>query len=219
MDAKEMWEIAKNKSRYYHRFQVKKKTGGFRTIQAPLDPLKSLQSGIYQNVLSNVLVSQYAHGFVDDRSIYTNAKKHVDSICVVNLDLKDFFPSVTKEMIIRNLEGEVETPYAIAELTTLKDVLPQGTPTSPCLSNIVCRELDRKLGNLAGKYRARYTRYADDLTFSSKKNTDLHKIISKAHSFIKRQGFDINYKKINVMRRGGRQVVTGLTVNDKVTVL
>lgn len=214
----ELKKVIANKQPHYTSYNIKKRSGGNRRITTPTKFLKRVQHEILFDILNFIEIDKHAMGFVQGRSIYTNAKKHLNSVCIVKLDLKDFFPSVKKEMIIKSLEGKVSAPHAIAELTTINNSLPQGAPTSPCLSNIVCIELDKKLTNLAGKFRARYTRYADDITFSSKTNKQLHKIIPKAHSFVLHQGFDINYKKTQVMRRGGRQTVTGLTVNDTVNV-
>ena len=218
MEAQEMYDIIKNKPKHYIQYKIPKKGGGFRYINAPTQRLKEIQTKILNDILYKVPVDKHAHGFIDNRSIYTNAACHVGSECVVNLDLKDFFDTITKERVIKELDRFVSTPLTIAELITFNDKLPQGTPTSPYMSNIVAVKLDRKLGGLAKKHKAIYTRYADDITFSSKTNKDLHKIIPKAHSCIKKEGFTLNYKKIQVMRRGGRQVVTGLVVNDKLNV-
>ncbi len=215
--AERYYSIIKYKYKHYTTYSIPKKSGGIRKIIAPSEELKDVQRQILQ-WLYWIKVHPAAHGFVEGKSIYTNAARHTNSVCVVNLDLKDFFPSITKKRVIEELTKYVTTPNAIGELITYEDALPQGTPTSPYMSNIVCMELDTKLTNLAQKHKARYTRYADDITFSSKTNKDLHKIIAKAHSFIKKQGFTLNYNKIHVMRRGGRQMVTGLTVNDRVNV-
>lgn len=214
----ELKEIIASKQSHYTSYNIKKRSGGNRRITTPDKFLKRVQQEILFDILDFIDIDKHAMGFVKGRSIYTNAKKHLDSVCIVKLDLKDFFPSVKKEMIIKALDGKVSAPHAIAELVTVNDCLPQGAPTSPCISNIVCIELDKKLTNLAAKFHARYTRYADDITFSSKTNKQLDKIIPKTHSFVLRQGFDINYKKTQVMRRGSRQMVTGLVVNDAVNV-
>lgn len=218
MKAEEMYAIVKRKDLKYKQYTIPKRSGGYRHIVNPSDELKYLQREILDKILKHIPLDGSCHGFVDGKGIYTNAAKHVKSECIVNLDLKDFFPSCTKEMVIKVLSKYVRTPNAIAELITFNDCLPQGAPTSPYMANICATELDKKLKNLAYKHSARYTRYADDITFSSKTNKNLHKIIPKAHSFIIKQGFVLNYKKIKVYRRGGRMMVTGLVVNDKVNV-
>ena len=214
----ELKNVIENKQIHYTSYNIKKRSGGYRRITTPNKFLKRVQQEILFDILNFVKIDNHAMGFVQGRSIYSNAKKHIDSVCIVRIDLKDFFPSVKKEMIIKSLEGKVSAPHAIAEIVTVNNCLPQGAPTSPCISNIVCIELDKKLTNLAAKFHARYTRYADDIVFSSKTNKQLDKIIPKAHSFILHQGFDINYKKLQIMRRGGRQMVTGIVVNDGINV-
>lgn len=213
-----MYKIVKDKDAYYSSYNIKKKNGELRLIENPKDELKTIQRELLDRMLRHIKIDKNVHGFVENRGIYTNVALHVGAVCVVHLDLKDFFHTVTKEKIIKELGRFVRTPNAIAELATYKERLPQGSPTSPCISNIVCVRMDRKLGGLAKRFNAVYTRYADDITFSSKTNKDLHKIIPKAHSFIKGEGFELNYKKTRVMRKGCRQIVTGLTVNSKVNV-
>ncbi len=211
--------IIQHKKRYYRTFTIPKKSGGYRLITAPNDELKAIQREILDKILKHIPCHNACHSFIEKRGIKTNAEKHLGKpVCVVNLDLKDFFPSCKKEMVIEFLKKHVSTPHAIAELICYNESLPQGTPTSPYMSNLLGYELDKKLTNLAYKHKARYTRYADDLTFSSKTNKNLHEIIPKVHSFIKRQNFVLNYKKIHVTRRGGRQMVTGLVVNDRLNV-
>lgn len=210
--------VIARKSDYYKEYFIPKRNGGRRYIQTPTDELKFLQKEILWSILNHISLHPAAKGFVRNQSIYTNAKRHLNSVCIINLDLKDFFPTITKEMVIERLSPFVESPNAIAEVVTYQEHLPQGAPTSPYISNIMCLDMDKKFVSLAGNNKARYTRYADDLTFSSKTNTNLDKIIPKVHSIVKHQGFELNYDKVHVMRKGSRQVVTGLVVNDKVNV-
>jgi len=218
MKAVEMLNIIKEKDKHYSIFHIPKKSGGTRIIENPSRELKTIQREILDSILKTFPVDKNCHGFVDKRGIITNAQSHVGAVCVINIDLKDFFHTVTKDMVIRELSRFTDTPHAIAELITYKERLPMGAPTSPYMSNICTVILDRKLGGLAKKHNAVYTRYADDLTFSSKTNNDLHKIIPKVHSFIKGEGFVLNYNKTKVTRRGGRMMVTGICVNDRLNV-
>ena len=183
MKAKEMHGIVKRKDLHYREYSIPKRSGGYRHIVNPSDDLKFLQREILDKILKHIPVDSSCHGFVDGKSIYTNASKHVGSVCIVNLDLSNFFPTCTKEMVVKALSLYVRTPNAIAEMITYLDKLPQGAPTSPYMANICATKLDKKLKNLAYSHSARYTRYADDITFSSKTNKNLHKIIPKAHSF------------------------------------
>lgn len=213
-----MYKIVKDKESNYSSYNIQKKDGGLRLIENPSKELKEIQRQLLDQLLRYIKIDKNVHGFVEGRGIYTNASLHTGAVCVVHLDLKDFFHSITKEKIIKELSRFVRTPNAVAELATFKDRLPQGSPISPVISNIVSVRMDRKLGGLAKRFSAVYTRYADDITFSSQTNKDLHKIIPKVHSFIKGEGFELNYKKTRVMRKGCRQVVTGLVVNSKVNV-
>ena len=213
-----MKSVIANKKSYYKQYNIPKKSGGVRWIQTPQNNLKYLQRELLYTILNYIELHPTSTGFKRGQSIYTNAQRHLGAVCIVNLDLKDFFPSITTKMVAERISKYVNTPHAIAELVTVDGHLPQGAPTSPCISNIMCIDMDKKLFNLAKNNKAKYSRYADDMTFSSKTNKNLDKIISKAHSVIRYAGFELNYKKINVMREGCRQVVTGLVVNDKVNI-
>lgn len=225
----------------YVEFTVKKKAGGLRTIHAPVGSLK-----IIQQCLNHIFQCLYtpniaAHGFVIGKSIVTNASLHCNKFYVYNIDLKDFFPSVhgprvktTLKLSPFNLAGDKGHPreqlaFLISKLCThpfefeengtkiTRDVLPQGAPTSPTLTNIIANNLDRKLTGLAKRFGATYTRYADDITFSSG-----HSIYQKEGEFlielnkiITEQGFTINPKKTRLQKNVYKQEVTGLTVNTK----
>jgi len=216
--AERIKEIIDNKGLHYKYYKIPKKNGKFREIDNPSKELKEMQRHILDNILNHISLHECAHGGTEGRSAYTNARLHVGAECVVCLDIKDFFPSISTKKVASELKRYVRTPYAIAELITYKDRIPQGAPTSPCMANIVCIRLDRKLNALARKHDAIYTRYFDDLTFSTKTNKQLPKIIGMAHSYVKKEGFDLNYEKNRIMRRGSKMVVTSLTVNEKLNV-
>ena len=167
--------------------------------------------------------SKYAMAFVKGRSIANNARFHTGKKVVVVVDIKDFFGSITKEQVFYALqkEGISDIDAArIIEICTLDGSLPQGAPTSPLLSNIVFKKLDYRLAGLAGKWDKRktgtaYSRYADDLTFSSN-DVVFHRIfLSVVEKFLDEEGFCINHDKTKIMRNGNRQMVTGVVVNQK----
>jgi RNA-directed DNA polymerase len=220
----------------YQTFAVKKKSGADRIIHAPVKGLKSILRS-----LNFVLQCMYephkaATGFVLDKSIVDNAQKHVGQHYVLNLDLKDFFHSFDRNRVKMgfmyepfNLNGEKEPlAFLLASLCThpfeiegeIKTVLPQGSPTSPTVTNILCKKLDRRLNGLANRFGATFTRYADDITFSSPHNiytdegfnNELKRIIEEDQELI------INPKKTRLQKSGYRQEVTGLIVNEKVNV-
>lgn len=223
---------ARNK-KSYKSFSIPKKSGGERTISAPTKLLKSFL--IYTNrlLLAFYQAPDYVTGFVPEKSVVDNAERHVGMNYVFNTDLKDFFPSISKSRVWATLKHH---PFkfndtiadAIAGLccTEMKIdgekrwVLPQGSPCSPVLTNIVCRNLDRKLHDLAKEFNLRYSRYADDITFSSNRNVFQRggEFQRKLEEVITGQNFSINDKKTRVQNKNQRQEVTGLVVSDRVNV-
>lgn len=198
----------------YKQIYLPKKSGGTRTISIPSMDLKYIQRWILRNILNRMHISVYATGFVYGQSIVTNAKKHINQACVINLDIKDFFPSVSAERIFglfRYYGYTKKISYFLARLCTYEGVLPQGSPASPMITNIVCLKLDKRLSKLAEKFHAAYSRYADDITFSGDKG--ITKLIPVAKEIILQEGFQVNEKKTRILLAGERQEVTGLTVN------
>ncbi len=190
-----------------------------RQIEAPDVRLKKMQRLILRKILYAFAASPYSHGFVRKRSIVSNAALHTGRKFVLKLDLKDFFPSVTRDMILQEWRNNKiitpqneQTVQTILRLCLYKDRLPQGAPTSPALANIVCRELDYTLAKFARKNRMKYSRYADDLTFSGNSD-DCYKLIPLIKKLVTLCGFTVNEKKVNVLKPHRRQTVTGLVVN------
>lgn len=201
-------------SHYYQQVTIKKKSGGDRILSVPAVTLKEIQKWILDNVLNKMYISPYAMGFQKNRSIVTNANAHVGKKCVVNLDLKDFFSSVKLEKVFRAFYYygyTISVSYLMARLCTYNNELPQGAPTSPYLSNVVCLKLDKRISELAKKYGASYTRYADDITLSA--NTDISNIIPVVEKIVTDEGFSLNNKKTRVLYEYQRQEVTGLLVS------
>ena len=219
---------SKFNSKRYISFRIpKKKKGEFRTIDAPNPTLKGMQRAL-NNVLQLIYTpSPAAMGFTPGRSIVTGAQMHVGQKFVYNIDLENFFPSITSgriyaRMLSRPFSCNKEVASLIADLCCYENnfgkVLPQGAPTSPMLTNIICDRLDVKLLHLAKSYGLRYTRYADDITFSGMINmfADDGKFCQSLHHIIeKEENFKINKDKTRICHRGIRQEVTGVTVNDK----
>ncbi|TDM09840.1 MAG: RNA-dependent DNA polymerase [Ideonella sp. MAG2] len=228
---------------HYRRFNLPKKTGGVRTISAPMPRLKRAQYWVLDQVLAKVACHEAAHGFVPGRSIVSNAAPHCGQAVVINLDLKDFFPSIHFPRIKGVFKG-LGYGEAVASMLALlcsenacdelevdgerffvggkgRDrVLPQGAPTSPMLTNILCRKLDRRLQGLAQKLGFTYTRYADDLTFSASDEgaARVGSLLRQVHHVLRSEGFTPHPDKQRVMRQGARQEVTGVVVNAKPSV-
>lgn len=218
-EARLRW-MARNPERFCRVYWVRKKGGGERQIVAPGGKLLTVQRWILRRILDKVEPEKSAYGFVRGRSILDNAKRHVGQGVVMRLDVKDFFPSIRYREVRRVFE-RLGYPYGVASVLanvcTIRGALPQGAPTSPALSNLVCRRLDRRLSGLAKRLGFRYTRYADDLVFSSD-DKRLPKLIPFLREVLKEEGFELNEGKIRVMREGERQMVTGLVVNERANV-
>ncbi|MCD1655511.1 reverse transcriptase family protein [Treponema zuelzerae] len=229
----------------YESWTIPKKNGGFREIKSPNEKLKLLQRRVgdqlYAIFNDNVLVSQQElqrqliHGYIKHRSCITNARRHVRKRYILNVDLKDFFPTINFGRVrgffisskIFKLDKSVAT--VLAQIICDNNELPQGSPSSPIMSNLIASVLDARLVQLAKKSRCTYTRYVDDITFSTnmkcfpkelaKKNENgiwqIGKVLRKE---IERAGFLYNPEKISVQYRRSRQVVTGLVVNKSVNV-
>ncbi|MBP3644330.1 MAG: RNA-directed DNA polymerase [Alistipes sp.] len=217
----------------YINFTIPKKSGGERTISAPVRGLKSILFSL--NTLLQALYepSKYAMGFTQGRSVVDNAKIHIGQRYIYNIDLKDFFPSIDKSRVWKRLtlppfNFNSDIAHTIAGLCTMRIVedgkerfvLPQGAPTSPILTNAICDTLDRRLGAVAKRFGLRYSRYADDITFSSMhyvygKDSEF---IKELHRVIKSQNFTINESKTRLQSLGYRQEVTGVIISDKINV-
>lgn len=225
---------------HYRRFTLPKKSGGERTISAPMPRLKRAQYWVLDNLLAKVPCHAAAHGFLPGRSIVSNAAVHAGQSVVINLDLKDFFPSIRYPRIKGVFVGlgyseRIATLLALLCSENVSDelvvdgerffvghaarerVLPQGAPTSPMLTNILCRRLDRRLQGAAAKLGFAYTRYADDLSFSAPPDAAERtgRLLRQVHHILRDEGFTPHPAKQHVMRAGARQEVTGIVVNQQ----
>jgi RNA-directed DNA polymerase len=231
----------------YKTFQIPKQNGGQRTISAPVDALKLLQrrlSDLLQDCVDEVNTAKQrkdriAHGFKRGRSIITNARRHRHRRWVFNLDLEDFFPSINfgrvRGFLLKNRDFELHQNVAtvIAQIACHDNSLPQGSPCSPVISNLVAHVLDMRLIKLASSAGCTYSRYVDDLTFSTNKKDFPASIAAPTcpsghashlwlpgeaiRNTIHRTGFRINAKKTRLMYRSSRQDVTGLVVNKRIS--
>jgi retron-type reverse transcriptase len=212
----------------YTRDEVPKKSGGTRLILKPTAQLAEAQRWVLDSILADLDVEPQAHGYVPGRSIVTAAAPHVGKAIVVHLDLQDFFHSITfprVKAMFRALEYGPQAAATLALLCTAvideahpelrRRGLPQGACTSPAISNVVCRRLDRRLNGLCKNAQFDYTRYADDITISGNRPAAVGRLLRTARLIIAEEGFAENQGKTHAMRRGQRQEVVGLTVNEK----
>ena len=222
----------------YTTFTIPKKSGGVRTISAPTKMLKSMLTYTNRILQAFYKAPDCVTGFVPAKSVVDNAERHIGMNYVFNTDLKDFFPSIPQARVWGALKCQPfnfkeEIASAIAGLCCIEETyktekgkyatkhyLPQGSPCSPTLTNIVCHNLDWKLSGLARRFHLRYSRYADDITFSGNKNVfvDDGEFMTEFRRIIAEQNFTLNEKKTRLQKRGERQEVTGLVVSDRVNV-
>ncbi|WP_230855649.1 reverse transcriptase family protein [Pseudomonas coronafaciens] len=200
--------------RFYRAFTIKKRAGGNRTIHAPYPSLLQCQDWIYKNILLNCPVHENAHGYVPKRSIFTNATPHLNCNVLLKMDLKDFFPSIGIGWVINLFSGlgySNRVSYALASLCCNEGCLVQGASTSPYLTNILLHDLDERLNRLAIKNHLKYTRYADDMTFSGGYiSSKLPKLIE---SIASDYGLSVNEEKTRLMINKNKKIVTGLSVS------
>ena len=220
---------------YYTEFEIPKKSGDPRCICAPTGDLKGVQrqladalwehqKSIYEELGINPNIS---HAFEEGKSIITNARIHRNKRIVVNVDLSDFFDSIHIGRVCGFFEKNKhfnlphEPAITIAQLACYQGKLPQGAPTSPIITNLICQVLDMHLLSFAKRYRLDYTRYADDITFSTNDKAFLeiwNSFYAELEKKVKKAGFSINEKKTRITYRDSKQVVTGLVVNKKISV-
>ncbi|MBR1930901.1 MAG: retron St85 family RNA-directed DNA polymerase [Lachnospiraceae bacterium] len=197
----------------YRKFHILGKRGKLRTICAPSRSLKLRQRWILDNILEKIPVSECCEGFRKDHSIYTNAKKHIGYEQMLNIDIKDFFPSIAEKTVIEIFHEIGYSRAAADELGAIcchDGCLPQGAPTSPYLANLACREMDRELLEFAQNHKLIYTRYADDMTFSG--NVEMDKLIKGIVQIVYAHGFMVNTRKTRISTGNQRRLVTGIIV-------
>ncbi len=228
-----------SKLSHYKEFLLQKRRGGYRRISTPMPKLKQAQYWIMDTILNKLSVHSCAHGFIKDKNILSNASNHINKSVVINFDLKDFFPTISfvriKGLFI-HLGYSEEISTVLSLLTTqshqeeieldnehffvhsIERVLPQGAPTSPMLSNLICINLDKRLEGLAQKFGFVYSRYADDLSFSSDETKNIPAILKYVESIVSEEGFTLHEEKTSVMRAHQSQDVTGVVVNEKTSI-
>ncbi|CDH22046.1 RNA-directed DNA polymerase from retron ec67 [Xenorhabdus bovienii str. kraussei Quebec] len=229
-----LYLLYKSNSNKYREFTIPKKNGDKRTILSPQGGVKILQERAKKYLDAFYRPKASAHGFILNKSIFTNAEKHVKKKYVLNVDIKDFFESITFPRIYGVLKKHPfnmgnSAAAVFAQLCVHEGRLPQGAPTSPVVSNIIASSLDKTLVRLARKYKMSYTRYADDITFSFNQyppvgiarkidGTNDFELGDSLRNAIESNGFKINNSKFRLQSRAEKQVVTGLTVNEKVNI-
>jgi RNA-directed DNA polymerase len=211
--------LSDDAANHYQVFDRPKRAGGVRHIAASQDKLKSIQRTLLDEFLKKITLPEHVHGCVKGRSIASNARKHVNRDVVLNLDLSNFFGSVSdvlvRSILQKQFNCDAEASLILAKLMTFNKTLPQGAPTSPALANFAALPLDAALMQVCidavGLNNFAYTRYVDDITISG--TTGLIDALPQLVDAVTKCGFKANAKKTRILRQSTRQWVTGLVVN------
>lgn len=240
----------------YVRYDIPKKKGGVRHIAAPKSNLKQAQRKILDNILQVASISDSAHGFINNKSVVTGAAVHGSNVSLlINMDLENFFPTIDFKRVVGMFESfgysgyvatllsmictycermEMEVKGEKVYVKTTDRILPQGAPSSPMITNIICNKLDNRLNGLAKKYGFTYSRYADDMSFSFNENNEilansiktkenalvdksqltLGKLLGIINRIIREEGFIVNEAKTKFLRSNNRQEITGIVINN-----
>lgn len=214
-----VYAVSNSPMHFYRHYSIKKKAGGLREISEPLPSLKEIQRWILDNILAKVPVSPYAKAYVKNRSIKENARFHRKQKIVLSLDIEKFFDKISSDKIYDifiKFGYKKEVAVLLTNLCCLHGSLPQGAPTSPTLSNMVMIDFDNNISNFTRDKKIRYTRYADDMTFSGDFNPG--QIISYVKRNLNPLGLKLNGDKTRTRKQGQRQEVTGIVVNQQLQI-
>ncbi|MGV3610450.1 MAG: reverse transcriptase family protein [Fluviicola sp.] len=206
---------------FYRHYKIPKKAGGLRQLSEPLPSLKEIQRWVLDNILDNVSVSKFAKAYKKNSSVFKHGFLHKNQDIVLSLDIENFFCNINEEMVFSMFSKLGYTNHlsgVLCKICTLENELAQGAPTSPAISNIILKEFDEKLGEKVIALGGRYSRYADDLTFSGTNELPIEIIQDEVTKLLSQFGFTINRNKTKVMHKYQRQVVTGVVVNEKVQI-
>lgn len=209
----------KRPQNFYRTFEIAKRNGNKRKITEPLPGLKSIQYWILNNIIKTVPLNKFNNAYSKGKSIITNAKYHTKQRQILNLDIEKFFDNITFDLVFvffKNLGYNAVVANCLTSLCTLNGGLPQGSPSSPYLSSILTSEIDDKLFAYCRSYNLRYSRYADDISISG--NFHPGTIISGVRGILKQLDFNLNERKTKVKQRHQQQIVTGIVVNQALSI-
>lgn len=212
-----LYGISNNIDLNYEEIIIKKKNKNLRYLNEPSPILKSIQKRILKNVLEEKMISKCAYAYKKGLSTILNAKSHVGCKVILKLDIENFFDNINFYKVYNSCFNENLYPKKLGMLLTNLCVyngkLPQGSPTSGYISNIVLRNFDCNIDAYCKDKNINYTRYSDDMTFSG--DFDIRKLIKFVNELLYKEGFRLNKSKIKVVLNTTRQQVTGIVVNEK----
>jgi len=212
-----LYTLSNRISSHYRKVQIPKGNGEMRELSVPDGILKFVQRRIVETILAYEAVSRYATAYRYGASTVKNARVHLGSEAILKLDIRKFFDhvmySMVKETVFRAEKYSEQNRVLLSLLCVYHNALPQGAPTSPYISNIILREFDDTVGTWCEERGIRYTRYCDDMTFSGAISP--REVISFVEAQLRKLGLFLNPKKTVFAKRGMKQVVTGIVVNEK----
>lgn len=224
----ELLDLAQKAVRFYEPFLLKPRQRPFpqkikppkkRWIDHPVDPLKAIQSRIQERLLSRLVLPQHLLGGVKGKSIIHNAELHLGARCLVTIDIKNFFPSITsaqvRHVFRKVLNCSPQVSYLLAGLTTYRTRLPQGAPTSPLLANLVLSSFDMEIRDICSQNGIRYSSWIDDLAFSG---GSVARVIGPVVAVLMKSGFRVSHSKMKFMGPGDRKLLNNLVLGKVVTV-
>ena len=220
ISAKTLYAVSNNIGKHYHKAKLPKKSGGYRNLSVPDEILKVIQRQISEVLLIHMPVSRYAKAYRFGSSTLRNAKYHVGKQVVLKLDILHFFDSIRYSTVKDKMFPEEIYAEPLRILLTMlcyhKDALPQGAPSSPAITNIILCEFDEQVGQWCRERGIAYTRYCDDMTFSG--DFDPAEVIRFVRLELKKLDFLLNEQKTRIQRSGHQQTVTGIVVNEKLSI-
>lgn len=202
--------------RFYRTYHIRKKSGGWRKISSPSKELKAIQAWILRNILDKLSPSPFATAYLKGKKLIDNVSPHASNRYFLSVDIKDFFPTVMKDRVCLLFEALGYSNRAALALTRLCSYfsgLPQGGVTSPALSNLVCLRLDRRLAGLSSRRNIVFTRYADDMTFSTNNRNALCRLLPLVCEILRSEWFEPNENKHRFLGPRVQCRITGLVKN------
>lgn len=212
-----LYAVSNHIDDHYEYLEIPKKDGTKRKLWMPDFTLKKIQYNILHHILDGMKISEFATAYHKGSDIVFNVKPHVGKSMILKLDLKNFFEHITFDIVKNKVFQEEYFPESVATLLTFlcchKGALPQGAPTSPAISNIILKDFDEIVGNWCYGRSIKYTRYCDDMVFSSE-NINKKELIVFIEEQLKVLGLKLNYQKTRLLKNGNQKMITGIIANE-----
>ena len=211
-----LYRLWKWNNKHYKEVEIPKKSGGIRLLACPSKKMKAVQGWILKNILEKIIISENATAYIKNQSILMNAIPHRGKKYILAMDVENYFPSIRYAWvftIFKKLNYPSNVCHMLTKLTTYKYRLPQGGVTSPAISNVVSYRLDRRLSSYAQKLNVSYTRYADDITYSSNVLNHFNKLKKFTKKVLREEGFEVNEAKTRILGSKQRRKITGLVLD------